>query len=179
MIYRNVRQKSLVLTHRTYTNILGRPATGRVTSRRSCRSRLKDTPIRAIRWRGLRSYEIRVGLRYKVLTYCSYGTHGGCGELMAETESTEHDSWYGQLIIGNYCSPARGSRLCESNLRIGPYHLVDNVLWDQPAMWRKLNARVSNDTITSTDESRVSASPDPLSEVSIRQQTAPDKFQTI
>jgi len=22
----------------------------------------------------------------------------------------------------------RGSRLCESNLRIGPYHLVDNVL---------------------------------------------------
>jgi len=33
------------------TNILGRPATGRVTSRGSCRSRLKDTPIRAIRWR--------------------------------------------------------------------------------------------------------------------------------
>jgi len=33
------------------TNILGRPATGRVTSGGSCRSRLKDTPIRAIRWR--------------------------------------------------------------------------------------------------------------------------------
>jgi len=48
---------------------------------------------------------------------------------MAETEVTEHDSgvWstnHPVIIV----LQLRGSRLCESNLRIGPYHLVDNVL---------------------------------------------------
>jgi len=63
----------------------------------------------------------------KVLTYCSYGTHGAvrtpCGtesRSMMCVWSTNHP-----VII---VLQLRGSRLCESNLRIGPYHLVDNVL---------------------------------------------------
>jgi len=39
--------------------------------------------------------------------------------------SQEHDSAYGQLISVIIVLQLRGSRLCESNLRIGPYHLVD------------------------------------------------------
>jgi len=68
MIYRNVRQKSLgCLRIERNTNILGRPATGRVTSRRIVPSRLKDTPNSCDKVARLRSYEIRVGLRTRSL----------------------------------------------------------------------------------------------------------------
>jgi len=47
---------------------------------------------------------------------------------MAETESrsmiVRMVNYHPVIIV----LQLRGSRLCESNLRIGPYHLVDNVL---------------------------------------------------
>jgi len=52
MIYRNVRQKSLgCLRIERNTNILGRPATGRVNFRRIVPESAKRHPIRCIRWR--------------------------------------------------------------------------------------------------------------------------------
>jgi len=53
------------------TNILGRPATGRVTSRRIVPESAKDTPNSCDKVARLRSYEIRVASE-QVLTYCSY-----------------------------------------------------------------------------------------------------------
>jgi len=54
----------------------------------------------------------------------------------------------------------RGFATIESNLRIGPYHLVDNVL-DQPAMCVNLERTSFERHITCYGiESRVCASPD-------------------
>jgi len=52
----------------------------------------------------------------------------GCENSMAETESR---SMIVRMVTNHpviIVLQLRGSRLCESNLRIGPYHLVDNVL---------------------------------------------------
>jgi len=81
---------------------------------------------------------------------------------MAETESTEHDSAYGPtnhpVII---VLQLRGSRLCESNLRIGPYHLVDNVLGPAGQCGVNLERTSFERHITCYGiESRVCASPD-------------------
>jgi len=73
--YRTSAKISGVLTHRTYTNILGRPATGRVTSGGIVPESAKDTPNSCDKVARLRSYEIRVGLEQGPY-YCSYGTHG-------------------------------------------------------------------------------------------------------
>jgi len=43
---------------------------------------------------------------------------------MAETESAEHDSAYGQLIIGNIVLPAPRSRLCGVKLTT-----LDRIIW--------------------------------------------------
>jgi len=57
-----------VLSIERNTNILGRPATGRVNFPADRgRSRLKDTPISCDKVARLRSYEIRVGLRTRSL----------------------------------------------------------------------------------------------------------------
>jgi len=48
---------------------------------------------------------------------------------MAETESPEHDSAYGQLIIRNYCSPAPPVRdYVSQTYELDRIYLVDNVL---------------------------------------------------
>jgi len=60
----------------------------------------------------------------------SYGTHGAVSNSMAETESAEHDSAYGQanhpVIIA---SPApRFATMLSQTYELDRYHLVDNVL---------------------------------------------------
>jgi len=128
MIYRNVRQKSLgCLRIERNTNILGRPATGRVTSRRIVPESAKRHPNSCDKVARLRSYEIRVGLRTRSLL-TAVMVHTGCENSMAETESR---SMIVRMVTNHpviIVLQLRGSRLCESNLRIGPYHLVDNVL---------------------------------------------------
>jgi len=78
---------------------------------------------------------------------------------MAEKLSHGHDSAYGHNHPGNYVLQL-AVRTIESNLRIGPYHLVDNVL-DQPAMCVNLERTSFERHITCYGiESRVCASPD-------------------
>jgi len=60
----------------------------------------------------------------KVLTYCSYGTHGAVRNSMAETESRSMISAYGQLIIRNYCSPAPRVRDYVSQT-----YELDRIIW--------------------------------------------------
>jgi len=90
----------------------------------------------------------------KVLTYCSY-VHTGCENSMAETESR---SMIVRMSLSSviYVLQLRGSRHVVK-LRIGPYHLVDNVLGHRQCGVIS-NARVRTTHNMLRIESRVCAS---------------------
>jgi len=79
---------------------------------------------------------------------------------MAETESRS------MIVVWSTNHPViivlqlRGSRLCESNLRIGPYHLVDNVLGPAGNVRKSRTHEFRTTHNMLRIESRVCASPD-------------------
>jgi len=80
-------------------------------------------------------------------TYCSYGTHGAVRTSWRKLSHGADSRVMAQLIIRIIGFSSRPvSRLCESNLRIGPYHLVDNALGPAGNVRKSRTHVVSNDT---------------------------------